>query len=237
MLVLMLLVLPVRPGLAASEPILVPFELHYELLRNGREAGQTVIRLREEGGGRWLFETESRGTRGLASLAGFASLDRSQFELVDGALRSLSYRGLTRGAGRERERILEFDWQAGELIESGRGQGRWPLQGEVIDRHLALLALAVELEAGAAARSPWSRRVAWSGGISELRYAIGDGGSIEVPAGRYATVLAERIREDRRRQSRSWHAPELGHLPVRIEQRESDGEHIEMRLVRISRRS
>jgi hypothetical protein len=39
------------------------------------------------------------------------------------------------------------------------------------------------------------------------------------PAGEFATVLYESTRPGSERLSRFWHAPDLGYIPVRVEQR------------------
>jgi len=51
------------------------------------------------------------------------------------------------------------------------------------------------------------------------------------PGGALEALRVERVRENPGRTTTSWLAPALGWLPVRIVQREADGETIEMRLL------
>jgi hypothetical protein len=55
---------------------------------------------------------------------------------------------------------------------------------------------------------------------------------VRVPAGEFDAIRVERIRDIPGRVTTTWFAAELGYMPVRIEQREPDGDVIEMRLSR-----
>ena len=97
----------------------------------------------------------------------------------------------------------------------------------VMDRHTVVLALAHELRAG---RHELRFRVADKGEVQTHQYRHAGNERVRVPAGTFETIRVERVRDNPGRVTTTWLAPELGYMPVRIEQREPDGDVIEMRL-------
>jgi hypothetical protein len=202
------------------------FERRYEVLRNGSPLGEATIALRQVEGATWEFSTRTRGTRGLAGLAG-ASIDEwSEFAWREGRPELLRYRYRQDVAFRTRERSLAR--VGGDRIDSRDGDRRHDLAFEpfTLDRHLVVLAIGADLARGA---------------DGELRYRVADRDDVEWHRYRVAgrervgtldAIRVERLRDNPGRTTTSWLAPALGFAPVRIVQREADGETIEMRLLR-----
>jgi hypothetical protein len=218
------------PVHATEAPPLAPFELHYEVLRNGSPLGEATLSLTELPDGRWRFTSDTRGTRGLASLAGAEIHEQSEFAWRDGLPELQRYRFRQDVAFRTRERSL--DRVDGGRIESTDGRKSWALDFEpgVVDRHAVALALAAAVAAGASGEI--RLRVADKASIEPHRYRVAGREPVDTPAGRFAAVRIERVREKPGRTTTSWLAADLGHLPVRTLQREPDGETLEMRLLR-----
>lgn len=211
---------------ARGDGLPAPFEHRYEVLRNGSPLGEATIALRQADGDAWEFSTRTRGTRGLAGLAGAAIDEWSEFAWRDGRPELRRYRYRQDVAFRSRERSLART--AGDRIDSRDGDRRHELAFEpgTLDRHIVVLAIGADLARGA---------------DGELRYRVADRDDVEWHRYRVAgrervgaldAVRVERVREKPGRTTTSWLAPALGFAPVRIVQREADGETIEMRLRR-----
>lgn len=226
---LLALLLAIATGVAvADDAAPAPFERRYEVLRNGKPLGDATLTLRRIDAETWSFTTRIRGTRGLAGLAGASVEEHSEFTWHDGRPQLLRYRYHQDVAFRTRERTLALG--ADGRIDSRDGDRRHDLAFEpgTMDRHAVVVAMRADLARGA--RGELRYRVANRDDVEWQRYRIGNAERIEAPGGALEALRVERVRENPGRTTTSWLAPALGWLPVRIVQREADGETIEMRL-------
>src|SRR5512144_898338 len=97
-------------GAADSAPI-QPFQADYEVLRNGKELGRATLKLRPAGDGTWEFSSQTKGTKGMASLLGVDVVEKSTFRWRDGQPEGLHYSYSQEAAVKSRQRSTEFDWQ------------------------------------------------------------------------------------------------------------------------------
>ena len=111
---LLLFLLSAAPVAAAAADGVRPFHARYSTARNGDELGWTTLDLRDNGDGTWTLRTETKGTHGLARLAGVHVVETSVFRWRDGRPEALTYDFRQRGALRQRTRHAEFDWKAGK---------------------------------------------------------------------------------------------------------------------------
>ena len=94
-----------------------------------------------------------------------------------------------------------------------------------VDRNLVMLAIATDLKDG---RETLEYRVADKRAIETHRYRIAGRESIATARGRFDCIRIERVREKPGRTTTTWIAPSRGYTPVRIVQKEPDGETLEM---------
>lgn len=223
------------PAWAADAPVR-PFHAEYATLRNGDEIGRTTLALVDDGGGNWRLTSETRGTAGLAKLAGIHIVETSRFRWKNGRPEAVEYDYRQEGALRQRTRHAAFDWTAGEAAVSEGGKDhRYPIAAGTIDRQSVTLGLASDLLRGA---DTFEYRVAVKDHVETMRYARGATERVQVPAGSFETQLMRREGEpgsDRKRVSRSWFAESLGWLPVQIEQTEKNGDTVTLKLVSVRR--
>lgn len=222
-----------------------PFSARYELLRDGDTVGEASIALTALSEDRLHLQTRTRGTRGIAGIAGAELSEESEFHWAAGLPELDSYRYEQQVAWSSKQRSLDADPVRGRITGTDRDREfvlEW-VPG-VIDRHTVVLAMAADLEARE--RTAANARVAMT---DELRYRVADKGRIEwhtyrvagreridTPAGAYDTQRIERVREKPGRTTTSWLARQEGTwIPVRIVQREPEGETIELRLVSLQR--
>lgn len=225
-LALLFATLPCLAGTALAESPIAPFAADYVVLRDGKEVGRTTIELRSNADSTWTLRTTTRGTAGLAKIAGLDVVEESHVRWRDGNPETLVYDFQQNAAFKSRRRHAEFDWPGGEVrMRDGDSDARYGLVAGMIDRHAVTLALASDLMRG---QTRFDYKVAAKDGIEDIRYTDCGRTEVQVPAGSYSTNCLERIRA--RRTSTSWFAESIGWLPVQIEQVEGKGERITLRL-------
>jgi hypothetical protein len=214
--------------LAQGPAPIQPFQASYEVLRNGKELGQATLTLREGDNGTWEFSSQTKGTKGMASLLGVDVVEKSTFRWHEGQPEGLRYMYSQEAAIKSRQRSTEFDWQAHEA-QSRDGNNVWtaPLQASAMDRNLVTIALMAELKSGG---RDLAFKVVDKDKVAEQRYTQSAHETLSLPAGKIDAVRVERQRTDNSRTTTSWFAPQRNWLPVQIEQIEKNGETITMRL-------
>lgn len=216
----------------AAAPVTVqPFRADYAAFRNGSELGRTTLELSDNRDGSWTLRSETKGTSGLARLAGIHIVETSRFRWQDGRPVALAYDYRQDGAFKQRTREARFDWTANEVLVREDGEHRYATVPDLIDRQSVTLALAADLIRGA---TQFDYKVAVMDRIEEMHYVRGPAESLAVPAGRYETVLMKREssgKDNRRRVARSWFAESLGWLPVQIEQIDGKGDTVTLKLL------
>jgi hypothetical protein len=215
-------------SVAAESPPLQPFQADYQVLRNGKELGHATLTLREAGNGNWEFSSQTKGTKGMASMLGLDVQEKSTFRWRDGLPEGLRYRYSQQAAIKSRERSTDFDWSTRQAVShDGSSTSTAPLQGSAMDRNLVTLALMAKLKTGA---HDLAFSVVDKDHVSTQRYASGAREALPLPAGTIEAVRVDRQRDDNKRTTTSWFAPQRNWLPVQIEQVEKNGETITMRL-------
>ncbi|GAA0713559.1 DUF3108 domain-containing protein [Dokdonella soli] len=216
----------------SADPAIKPFHAEYATLRNGSELGRTTLDLTDNGDGSWTLRSETKGTSGLAKIAGVHIVETSRFRWKDGRPEALVYDYRQDGAFKQRTRHADFDWKAGEVrVNEGDGIFHYATAPGLIDRQAVTLALASDLVRGT---SGFEYKVAVKDRIEDMRYTRGAVESLQVPAGTFKAQLMQRDGEpgtDRKRVARSWFAESLGWLPVQIEQTEKKGDTVTLKLV------
>jgi hypothetical protein len=223
-------VLALLPALAlAAMP--APYVARYEVLRNGERAGESTVSLKTLQGGRAELHTSTSGSEGLAAIAGAAVDERSVLRWQEGAPETVSWDYHQKIAWKSRDRSLDVD-AAGRRLELRDKDKRYspPYRPGVLDRHAVTVALMQDLAAGR---------------DGELRYFVPDkeqmgtwvfrtGASerLQTAIGAQRALRVERVREGGGGRSTTlWLAQDRGYVPLRILQKEPDGETIDMRIV------
>ncbi|MBK6728205.1 MAG: DUF3108 domain-containing protein [Xanthomonadales bacterium] len=209
-----------------AEPI-APFHSDYQLIREGKHIGEASIELIMGKDG-FQFSTRSEGTEGLAGFAGVRIEENSTFRWQDGRPETLHYRYFQKAAWKKRSRSVDVDPEARRIDATDNdGSAALDYAPATVDRNLVVLALAADLKAR---REKLEYRVADKRAIETHRYQATGHETIETARGRFDCIRVERIREKPGRTTTTWIAPALGYTPVRILQKEPDGETLEMLL-------
>jgi hypothetical protein len=225
------LALACSAGTAAGGELPHRFRASYVLSAQGLDIGETLLTLEPLGDGRFAYHSRSEAI-GIAKLFRDERVEeRSEWRFAEsGAVQPLRYTYSRSGGKREREVVVDFDWQDGRVHNTLNGH-TWsmPLEPGMLDKLVYLLALMNDL----------------SGDMREVRYTVADGGKVktynlsavdeerlDTVVGALDTIVVQRSREGEERVTLIWCARALGYLPVKVEHRE-DGETLRLTLTRI----
>jgi len=166
----MALALPV-----AAAPV-APFSATYEVRRNGDVLGEATLRLARDGAD-WRFTSETRGTQGLAKIAGVRIDEASRFRYVDGRPETLDYRYAQKTSFNSRERSAVVDAAAGRVtLRNREAIQEAPYVRGLVDRQLLTVALMQAVAGGrrgvetlqVAGRSAIEAQTWWIGGVEPV---------------------------------------------------------------------
>lgn len=213
----LVLAIAASSAVAAENAAPAPFHAEYLAFRNGDELGRTTLDLSENHDGTWTLRSETRGTSGLAKLAGVHIVETSQFRWRDGRPEAIEYNYKQDSAVKSRTRHAAFGH--GEVhVEEGGETFRYAMVPGLVDRHTVTLAIAGDLKRGA---QSFDYKVAVKDHVEDMRYERAGDENLKVPAGTFDVIQMRRIGEagsDRKRVARSWFSEKLGWMPVQIEQ-------------------
>ncbi len=202
-----------------------PFQASFTVSRNGKDLGVMRMQLSEREPGELLFVSRTEGNKGLAGFLGVTIEERSTLRQDESGLVSQSYDYQQDMFGRHRARKLRI--ADGAVSESDDDKSwNYKVVEPVLDRHAATLGIAARLGDGVANGSLFDLPVASKGKLESWRFLVVGPEEIETGNGRISAIRVERVRENADRKTVSWHAPEFGYLPVKVEQIEPDGERL-----------
>ena len=224
----LILLLSAAPCPAQAPPA---FEARLELLRNGKELGESVFTF-EASDGRWRMESRIRGTRGLARFIGLQESSVSEGDWLDGAARPLQFERSVK-AVKTFEWSAEFDWQEG-VVRSvyPDGESSLELQPGVVEE----AGIGLRIRAGLArGEDNWHLLVVDEDEIEEQHFALREVERIQTSLGCLEAYRVEKVRDpSSKRYTRTWYAAEHDFVPVRIEHGKKGDDHMESRIIGIT---
>lgn len=228
---LILLVVAIPLPFAAAAP--VPFKATYSVSYLGVKAGLLHFELRAEGHGEYLYETHA--TPGLVAslIVSKKAVERSRMRIDAEGVRPLAWSLDDGKSGKEHDGALRFDWEAKRVTGSVEGERvDLPTEPGLQDRLSFQIAALTALLRG---QEPGTIPMLDDDRIKPYSYSRKSGERIKTPAGEFDSVMYESTRPGSKRFSRIWHAPTLGHLPVRFERVNRGKVETVMELVSVQR--
>ncbi|MDQ2069451.1 DUF3108 domain-containing protein [Natronospira bacteriovora] len=205
------------------------FEAEYRAFYGSMRGATTRFWLESAGDDEWLWQSRSEPAGMVSMFRDDIVTERSRFRVSNEGLQPLSYRYHHQYRGdTRRERTLNFNWNRQEVRFDDDGDtGTLPLKNGSLDRFLAQYALMRDLARG---ERPERYLIVYRDEAFEqdLRYQGEE--RVRTRAGRFSTVKVAMEDEDSDRKLVVWMAPELGYLPVRLEQREPGETTVRMEL-------
>ena len=211
---------------AAHAAALKPMNATYAVVRNGKPLGDASYSLVANKDGSWTLRSVTKGSAGMAKLLGLDVHEESTFRWQDGKPQGLHYDYKQDAAIKSKRREIDFDWRENQARVRDNGKDfAYAIPSGTIDRSTVALALGQALADGAhAAALP----VAVKDHVEQQTYETRGQEKINVPAGSFQAVRIERT--DVTGKARSWYAPGITTLPLRVEQVQGDGSMIVMEL-------
>jgi hypothetical protein len=213
---------------ATAQAGLSPFTATYDVRRNGDLLGEATMTLARGPDGTWQFSTMTRGTAGLAKIAGVRIEERSRLRELNGALETVSYHYSQRTGFNHRERSVQVAPAQQRIVMRDRDREvTAPYVGGVLDRQGVTLALMQATATPAA--TDWRFPVADRGKVDEHRWRRSAAVRLRTALGTERAIRLERVRDSADgKRTLLWLDRETG-LPLKIRQ-DDDDESIEMRI-------
>lgn len=209
---------------AQTESALTPFEASYTAaMEKGLSLNGTAKRtLTSQGNDVWLYRTDVDSF--------IVSIDESLvFRWEDGRVIPMRYRYRLSGfLVSDRKNSIDFDWSAG--VATGEYKGKpfeLALEEGLLDPLGYQLQLHQDIKNG---KREMTYRVLDGNSIDTDRFAVINGETMNTGSKQSATLKAEKVREDSKRQTLMWFSPEQNFLLVRLRQVEPDGSTYELKL-------
>ncbi|MDZ7829616.1 MAG: DUF3108 domain-containing protein [Halofilum sp. (in: g-proteobacteria)] len=209
-----LLAMPVFAGGGTGLPQpLAPFEARYQVTDGSVRVGEAAFAL-EADGEAWRYYSRVK-PEGLYALLVGSVEDMAWLEMHDGALRPVRF--IHDEDGDKDDIRIDFEWSEGTARIRRRGQeSSLSITPGTHDQFSAMLAV---MQAFASGHERLQLPSIDDGGEAEPLTFVREGStSVKTPSGTFDTVHVQRVRKNSKRETESWLAPELGWIPVRIDQ-------------------
>lgn len=211
-----------------------PYVAEYEVLRNDKPLGRGTVTLSQGEGDTWLLSSVTKGTKGLASMANVEIVEKSILQWRDGRPESIDYQYRQQAAWKTRERSVHIDAQHGRVTSHDKDKTHeFVYSPFVVDRQVVALAMANDLAKGGK-REKLTYRVVDRDRLGPQTYRVGAEETVDTPAGPQRAVALQRTRRNGR-STTTWLGTLNGFVPVKVIQREPDGDSFEMRLLSLKR--
>ena len=213
-------------GSAEASGVLKAQHASYTVIRNGKAMGDASYTLAHNPDGSWTLQSVTKGSAGMAKLVGLDVREESTFRWNDGKPEGVRYDYKQDAAIKHKQRSIEFDWSSRQAHITDNGKHfSYAIEPGTIDRSTVAVQLGMLLAEGAHAAT---LNVAQKDHLEQQSFEARAEEEISVPAGNFKAVRMERT--DASGKARSWYAPNVSMLPLRVEQVQGDGSTIVMEL-------
>jgi hypothetical protein len=224
----LLTILLLTPMLAVAAP--KPYRAEYEVRHNGSAEAVTTVSYSAQAGGRWQFSSHTRGTQGLAALVGGARDENSILRWNGDRPEMINYSFSQKAAWSSKQRSATVDAARGRITGVDKDQSySLAYQAGVLDVNSINVGLINDLAAGK--RGDLVYTVVNKHALETQRYRVV--GAVDLPTalGNQHAIKVERVRDNGDGRSTTlWFGVDQGFIPLRMEQREPNGDSIDMRI-------
>jgi hypothetical protein len=211
---------------ADATTALKPMNAVYSVVRDGKAVGDATYTLAANSDGSWTLRSITKGTAGMARLAGLDVREESTFRWQNGKIQGLQYDYQQDTSFKHKKRQIAFDWSANQAhVQEGKESFTYAIPAGTMDRSSVALVLGEALAGGT---RDVTLPVAVKDRIEQQHFVAQAEETIQVPAGSFKATRFER--SDAPGKARMWYAPGLTTLPLRVEQAQGDGSMIVLEL-------
>jgi hypothetical protein len=229
---LLLAAMLATPALALSAPP-PAYTAKYEVRRNDDRLGIATVVFRALPNGRYEFTSSTVGSEGLAAIAGVAVDERSILRWNGDQPESVAYSYRQKLAWKTKVRGMQVDAANGR-IDSQDKDHRYspPYRPGVLDRNAITVALMQDVAMGKT--GDLSYLVPDHEDLETQVYRSAASERLDTALGSQRAIRVERIRETANGRSTTlWLGQDKNFVPLRILQKEPNGDTIEMRVTSI----
>lgn len=227
----LLIALLLAPTLAVASP--KPYHAEYSVSRNGSAQATATVNYGPEANGRWQLSSHTHGSQGLAALVGVDINESSLLRWNGEQPETIDYRFSQKAAWNSKQRRVQVDAAGGHITSVDKDQTySLAYQPGVLDQNAINVALINDLSAGK--RGDLVYTVVNKRALSTQRYHVVGEVTLPTALGSQRAIKVERIRDNADGRSTTlWFGVDKGFIPLRMEQREPNGERIDMKISRI----
>lgn len=222
----LLVTLMLVPMLAIASP--KPYRADYEVRRNGSAQATATVNYGPQANGRWQLSSHTRGSQGLAALVG-VDIDESSILRWNGDRpETIDYRFSQKAGWSSKQRSVQVDAASGRITSIDKDKTyALAYQPGVLDQNAINVALSNDLAAGK--RGDLVYTVVNRHALATQHYRVVGTFNLPTALGSQRTVKVERIRDNADGRSTTlWFGVDHGFIPLRMEQREPNGDSIDM---------
>lgn len=214
---------------AASTYRAKAFSANYVVFRNGKDLGNATISFSDIGNGRWELTTKTIGT-GIAAIAGVEINERSLIRWNDGKPETIDYSFSQKAGWKDKQRTITVNAQSKTIVSQDKEKTySLKYQPGVLDRHAITVAIMQDLAQGKHGDLVYP--VADRDELNTQLYRLIGNEKMDTTLGSMNSVKVQRIRESANGKTTTlWLALDKQFVPLRIEQKEGNGDTIEMRI-------
>jgi hypothetical protein len=211
-------------GTAADRP---GFNVTMELFRNGKLMGETTFTF-SSGDGKWVMKSQTRGTKGVASIMGVEENSSSHGDWNDDLPRPLRFERNVKAIKTFRW-AANFDWAGGEVHSIyPDGESTIAIEPGVVDESTLGMVIRLGLERG---EDEWFLQALDEDEVEQEHFRARPAERTQTILGCMTTYPVEKIRRaESTRYTRTYYARDHHFVPVMIEHGKTDGDHLESRL-------
>ena len=196
-----------------------PFTAVYVLTSGPLTLGEMTRKLYVNNEGNFVFESSSEPIGYAKWFVSTILKERSEWIIHEGQPRPLKYSyDRTGDKDKERHVHLDFDWKNNRVINTiNNDPWRMEIPEGTQDKLLYHLTVMYDLQQG---KESLSYDVADGGRLKKYNFEFLGRDRIDTPLGVFNTV---KLKKPGKRDTIIWFAPELGYVPIQIEQQEKRG--------------
>lgn len=210
----------------ATAAELKPMTAIYSVSRDGKAVGDATYTLASNNDGTWTLTSITHGTSGMARMVGLDVREESTFRWHNGQIEGVRYDYKQDAAIKHKQRHMDLDASAQQAhVQEGKESFSYTIPAGTMDRSSVALVLGEALAQG---KRDITLPVAVKDHVEQQHFVASPEETIQVPAGSFKAVKFERM--DTPGKARSWYAPSLTSLPLRVEQVSGDNSTIVLEL-------
>jgi len=219
------------PALAQADWPPPSYTAVYDMYMDGKLRAETRATFTRQDQ-RWTFENRGQGTKGLARFLGVETEESAAGRWEGDDVLSGRFSHRSKVAVRKDRWSAEFDWEAGTVrVERDDLTMEYPLERGMVDPVGLTLAMQSLLNRE---QKEWELLVVEDEELDPQKFRALDPAKLQTAIGCLGAIEVERVRENSKRYSSVWFAPELEHITVRMVHGKRGGNEFELRIRTLS---